>query len=219
MLTQEEHRLAAAQNLRDTHRVDGRVMNVENGVHGVGERVQGIGEMVQGVEETVQGVDDRVKGVDDKMDVVIDGVHLISPHYHVHTILTECQDAEHIIGELRRVAVDVGDQKRLSSHSCSSDLRASTYLSGNQLRKELLDWLSPPDPFINYNTASEARHDGTGAWFTESVEFKNWKELSSILWILGKRTLSSTLCLRSYRRALPSQPAQVKVLSRESSLI
>jgi len=210
MLTQEEHRLAAAQNLRDTHRVDGRVMNVENGVHGVGERVQGIGEMVQGVEETVQGVDDRVKGVDDKMDVVIEGVHLISPHYHVHTILTECQDAEHIIGELRQVAVDVGDQKRLSSHSCSIDLRASTYVSGNQLRNELLDWLSPPDPFINYNTASDARHDGTGAWVTESVEFKNWKELSSILWILGKCTLSSTLCLRSYQRALSSQPAQVK---------
>jgi hypothetical protein len=51
-LTQEEHRMATAQDLRATHRVD---------------------ERVKGVDERVQGVGDRVKVFDDKIDAIIDG--------------------------------------------------------------------------------------------------------------------------------------------------
>ena len=69
--------------------------------------------------------------------------------------------------------------------------------TGDQLRNDLAIWLSPPDPFINYNTASDARYSGTGVWFIESNEFKNWKESSSLLWIYGKRTFSRTLSTRS----------------------
>ena len=71
------------------------------------------------------------------------------------------------------------------------------YLTGEQLLNKLLSWLSPPDPFINYNTASDARHDGTGMWFIESSAFRNWKESTSLIWINGKRTPSSTLSARS----------------------
>ena len=53
-LTQEEHRMATAQDLRATHRVD---------------------ERVKGVDKKVQGVDDRVKEFDDKMDAIIEGPH------------------------------------------------------------------------------------------------------------------------------------------------
>ena len=59
-------------------------------------------------------------------------------------------------------------------------------------------WLSPPDPFINYNTASDARYGGTGVWITEITEFKNWKESSSLLWVYGKRMFSRTLRTCSY---------------------
>jgi hypothetical protein len=76
-------------------------------------------------------------------------------------------------------------------------------LIGNQLlqdivglRKDLENWLSPPDPFINFNTADHARHEGTAVWFTQSDVFKNWKESSSLLWIHGKRT-SSVIFARS----------------------
>jgi hypothetical protein len=51
-LTQEEHRMATAQDLRATCRVDDRV---------------------KGVDERMQGVGDRMKGFDDKIDVIIDG--------------------------------------------------------------------------------------------------------------------------------------------------
>jgi len=65
--------------------------------------------------------------------------------------------------------------------------------TGNQLRQDLTNWLKPPDPYINYNIASDAHHEGTGVWFTESTTFQDWKESSSLLWIHGKRTFSSPL--------------------------
>jgi hypothetical protein len=66
-------------------------------------------------------------------------------------------------------------------------------LTGDQLRKDLKDWLSPPDPSINFNTANDARYEGTALWFMESKAFKEWEESSSLLWIYGKRTFLS-LC-------------------------
>ena len=63
-LTQDEVRMAAAQGLKATHEVDGKVKTVEG-------KVQGVNDKVQGVDEKVQGVDDRVR---DAIDLIIDGV-------------------------------------------------------------------------------------------------------------------------------------------------
>jgi hypothetical protein len=92
-------------------------------------------------------------------------------------------------------------------------------LIGNQLRKDLTDWLSPPDPFIDFNTADHARHEGTAEWFTQSSVFRNWKESSSFLWIHGKRTSSSHLCALAFvNRSLYSQRALGNLFSRASSI-
>ena len=56
-LTQDEVRMAAAQGLKATHEVDGKVKNVEG--------------KVQGVDNKVQGVDNRVR---DAIDLIIDGL-------------------------------------------------------------------------------------------------------------------------------------------------
>ena len=66
-------------------------------------------------------------------------------------------------------------------------------LTGNQLRQGLENWLSPPDLSKNFNTAVQARHEGTAEWFTQSAVFKSWKESSSLLWIHGKRKSSVLL--------------------------
>jgi hypothetical protein len=34
-------------------------------------------------------------------------------------------------------------------------------LTGDELRQKLRKWLNPPDPFVNYNTALDALHQGT----------------------------------------------------------
>ena len=80
-LTQEESRMAAAENLRVTHAVDERVKGVadtaaaiDNRVAGVDERVVGVGEHVAGVGDQVAGVDERVAGVVDQVAAVDDQV-------------------------------------------------------------------------------------------------------------------------------------------------
>jgi hypothetical protein len=61
-------------------------------------------------------------------------------------------------------------------------------LTGNELRKDLRKWIAPPDPSVNYNTASGAHHEGTATWCTEGNALANWKISGSLLWIHGKRT-------------------------------
>ena len=63
--------------------------------------------------------------------------------------------------------------------------------TGSQMRQDMENWLSPADPFINFNTANESHYEGTAEWFTQSSVFKSWKESGSLLWIHGKRTFSS----------------------------
>jgi hypothetical protein len=60
-LTQEEARMASAEQLKMTHSVDVKVM-------GVGSQVQDVGGDVRDVGDKVQSVDNRVQSVDDKLD-------------------------------------------------------------------------------------------------------------------------------------------------------
>ena len=64
----------------------------------------------------------------------------------------------------------------------------SNKLTGNRLRQDLVNWLSPPDLSINFENATDARHESTGEWLTQGSVFKSWKQSSSLLWIKGKRT-------------------------------
>ena len=57
--------------------------------------------------------------------------------------------------------------------------------------QDLRNWLSPPDPSVNYNTASDAHHEGTALWFIKGNAFKDWKESGSLFWLHGKRSLPS----------------------------
>jgi uncharacterized protein YoxC len=97
-LTQEEARMASAEQLKMTHSVDGKVMGVDDRVRGVEGQVQcvrgdvqdvrgdvqdvrvdvqdvcgdvrDVGNKVQDVDDRVQGIDSNVRGVDDKLDQV-----------------------------------------------------------------------------------------------------------------------------------------------------
>jgi len=94
-LTQEEARMASAELLKVTHRVEGKVKGVDDKVQdvrsdvqdvgqkvedvdkrveGVDERMQAVNDRVQGVDERVQGVDEKVQGVDDKIQDIDDKV-------------------------------------------------------------------------------------------------------------------------------------------------
>ncbi|KAF8463552.1 hypothetical protein DFH94DRAFT_857982 [Russula ochroleuca] len=120
----------------------------------------GVGERVMSIGKDLG---DGVNVAIDKMDAVLDG-------------------GENIKEELQKVARDVSDLVK----DASDDKRNQLLQDIEKLRQDLANWLSPPDPFINFNTADHARHEGTAVWFTQSSVFKSWKESSSFLWIHGK---------------------------------
>ena len=60
-LTQEEARMASAEQLKMSHSVDGRVRGIEG-------QVQDVGNKVHDVNDRVQDIDSNVRGVDDKLD-------------------------------------------------------------------------------------------------------------------------------------------------------
>ena len=66
-LTQEESRMAAAENLRVTHAVDERVKGVVDTAAAIDNRVAGVDERVVCVDERVAGVVDQVAAVDDQV--------------------------------------------------------------------------------------------------------------------------------------------------------
>ena len=98
-LTQEEARMAAAQNLKVTHTVDRRVM--------------GVVDVVGAVENRVAGVDDRVAGVDNRVQQTANDVdevkrssspNLFSANYEVLPIVSR----KPIAGEHSQMALPTG---------------------------------------------------------------------------------------------------------------
>jgi len=68
--------------------------------------------------------------------------------------------------------------------------------AGDKLQKDILRWLSPPDPWKNYNIARASRYGKTGAWFVDGNTLSEWKASgsSSLLFIHGKRKLPPSGC-------------------------
>ncbi len=73
-LTQEEVRMAAAQNLKVTHAVDGRVKGVADTVEAIDNKVAGIENQMASVHDQVADVNERVVAVDDRVKVVDNNV-------------------------------------------------------------------------------------------------------------------------------------------------
>ena len=69
-LTNEEARMAVAQNLKATHNVDERVIGVANTMVAVDNRVAGVDDRVAGVDSKVACVDDKVASVGDTVKIV-----------------------------------------------------------------------------------------------------------------------------------------------------
>jgi hypothetical protein len=60
--------------------------------------------------------------------------------------------------------------------------------------RAIIKWLKAADPSVNYNTAIQAHHPGTGAWFLGSTQFQRWKERpSSFLWLHGLSGCGKTI--------------------------
>jgi hypothetical protein len=82
-------------------------------------------------------------------------------------------------------------------------------------RNKIHQWLSAPDPSVNYLQALKQRQDSTGLWFMKSEQYYMWKtSAASSLWLYGipgsgKTVLSSTIiqdllesCQDDHRKAI-----------------
>ena len=61
----------------------------------------------------------------------------------------------------------------------------STVTLDQRNKDKLLQWLTPPDPSANHDTACKSRHAETGKWFFRDRKFKSWKKKGSFLLIWG----------------------------------
>ena len=104
-------------------------------------------------------------------------------------------DSEHEYGQMGKI--QKRSYYRQHATSMKSSVRhllisllcfqSSIALSGKMSRQDLRNWLSPPDPSTNHNTAHSAQHEGTATWFFDGGIYKEWKSNPSLLWIHGKR--------------------------------
>lgn len=93
---------------------------------------------------------------------------------------------------LPQIASDINKSKcQLSPTIGVSTWKMLRLSAGDQLLRDIQSWLSPPDPWKNYNGALRLRHGKTGTWFVNSTLLSEWKvsESSSLLWIHAKRQL------------------------------
>jgi hypothetical protein len=59
---------------------------------------------------------------------------------------------------------------------------------------KIVDWLSPPDPWINHRSARQQHEPHTGSWFLQSNQYQRWKGgHTRHLWLYGKAGCGKTV--------------------------
>ncbi|KAI9432788.1 hypothetical protein H4582DRAFT_2102105 [Lactarius indigo] len=142
---------------------------------------RGIDDKVDGVGETLQSVNTKVECIDDRVRSVDNKVGSVT------------QDVKENGVAIKQVVDQVSDLNR------------------NELRQNLRKWIAPPDPSVNYNTASDVHHEGTAVWCTNGNTLAVWKISGSLLWIHGKpgsgKTILSTVIIRDIKSLADSGSA------------
>ena len=69
--------------------------------------------------------------------------------------------------------------------------------AGDNVVRNIREWLSLPDPWKNHNVVHDSRHSETGTWLIKGDTYAKWKSSgpSSLLWINGKRQYFIPTCL------------------------
>ncbi|KAN0118204.1 hypothetical protein V8E52_005465, partial [Russula decolorans] len=108
------------------------------------------------VEDKVLDVDNKVARIDDRVAGVDNNVKAIDDK--VAVVIDEGKETRVVMDQVKR----------------------------NQLRQDLLRWLSPPDPSTSHNIACGAHRKQRAEWFFQGSIFAEWKSNGSLLWLHGK---------------------------------
>ena len=107
---------------------------------------------------------------------------------------------------MRGVTLNIQEQV-----SSSNDVTLDVYehvksIKSAGRKKDIMRWLSAPDPSTNYQNSCRSRHAETGSWFLKGEDFSQWKmDANSLLWLhgkagCGKTVLSSTVITEILRQ-------------------
>ncbi|KAH8999577.1 hypothetical protein EDB86DRAFT_3242615 [Lactarius hatsudake] len=135
------------------------------------------------------------RGIDDKVDGINEGVRSVNTKVEGidNKVGSVTQDVKENGVAIQQVVDQVSDLKR------------------NELRQNLRKWIAPPNPSVNYNTASDVHHEGTAAWCTKGNTLATWKTSGSLLWIHGKpgsgKSILSTVIIRDIKSLADSGSA------------
>ena len=126
---------------------------------------------------------------------------LIQLEGQMSTVALRSEAIETTVGQVHAQGQDITD--RLDNLLHGRD--AETY-------RNIIDWLSPPDPGSNHNAARGKHEPFTGSWLLQSEQYQRWKN-SQVrhLWLhgkagCGKSVLCSTVIEDVYRSHM-SDPA------------
>ncbi|KAN0141435.1 hypothetical protein V8E53_000680 [Lactarius tabidus] len=136
----------------------------------IDENIIQVEENLEGISEGVQSVHMIVKGIDGKLE----GAQI------------DAQSAGREVGLINTGVTEVREKMQVVLNDVSD-------LNRNESRKDLRQWINPPDPSSNLRTASDNHHEGTATWCTEGKTFANWMASGSLLWIHGKPGSGKTI--------------------------
>lgn len=172
--------------------VEGQVKGIDHTVKGVDHAMKDVGHVVKGVNHMVRGVDCRVKVVDHKLGSVLTGESLDGSRIRAQRF-TRLGVMETGLA-IQQVSNQVNDLNRSCySNIITADHERSISHTGNEFRKDLRKWITPPDPSVNFNAATGAHHEGTAAWCLKGNVLVDWKTSGSLFWIHGKRMYLLTI--------------------------
>ncbi|KAN0141970.1 hypothetical protein V8E53_000432, partial [Lactarius tabidus] len=186
-LTQEEARMAAAEVLTIACAIDDKVKAVDDKVTDVRDKVNDVDDKVEGVDKRVQSVDAKVEGINN---------HVQSLDNLVEILDSDVQSVGYKVGSVIQGVKGTMQAVQLVANQV-------TDLNWNDLRKDIQKWIYPPDPSVNYNTASGVHQEGTAAWCIKGNTLADWKATGSLLWIHGKpgsgKSILSSVIIREIK--------------------
>jgi uncharacterized protein YoxC len=183
-LTLEEARMAAAETLRIVRSTDDMVKVVRDEVTDVGDKVKVVYNKVKDVDENVKGAGVKLEGVGKEVQDV--GIKVGGIDNQVRMLDRKLQNVDHKVVSVIQGGIESGVTIKQVAKQVSD-------LNRNELREKLRKWIDPPNPSVNYNTASDAHQEGTSVWCTNGDTVAAWKTSGSLLWIHGKPGSGKTI--------------------------
>ena len=108
---------------------------------------------------------------------------------------------EHISLAIQVLQLDVSANSRDTLAQIGVDVKDTaagvrvllTTQRANHFRK-IVDWLSPPDPWVSHTSARRHHTPHTGLWFLQSNQYQRWRDgRSRHLWMYGKAGCGKTV--------------------------